>query len=154
MLTILCIALAFAAAVTASVLAAKYRPVRRAACDPIAQAFRRREFREFDAHLEAVACEERHRLEGEVARYLAGRAGHVVVVWKAPHGVALELSDGRRLALRGISARTVELISRRASRDMLRPERVGRDAFSYRLLLRGAAGSEINVYARNITLAA
>jgi hypothetical protein len=154
MLIMLFIALAFAATVTASVLAARYRPVRRAGGDPIAQAFRRREFREFDAHLEAVACEERRRLENETTRYLADRAGHVVVVSKAPHGVALVLSDGRRLALRGISARTVELISHHATLDMLRPETVGRDAFSYRLLLRGAAGTEINVYARNITLAA
>ena len=154
MFTLLCIPLAFAAAATAFVLAAQYRAGRRAAGDPIARAFGGREFRQFDAHLEAVACQERRRLEGEVARYLAGRAGHVVVVWKVPHGVALELSDGRRLALRGISARTVELIGRHASLDMLRPERIGRDAFSWRLLLRGAAGAEINVYARTITLAA
>jgi hypothetical protein len=151
---ILCIALALAVAVTTAVLAARHRPWRRAACDPLAQAFRGREFRRFDAHLENVACEELRRLEGELARYLAGRVGHIVVVLKAPHGVALELSDGRRLALRGISSRTVELINCRAPRETLRPEGLDRDVFSYRLLLRGAAGAEISVYARNITLAA
>ena len=147
-------ALALAAAVTTAVLAARHRRGRRAARDPMAQAFRGREFRQFDAHLETVACEEGQRLEKELARYLTGRAGHVVVVWESPHGVALELSDGRRLALRGISTRTVELINRRAPRDMLRPATFDRDIFSCRLLLRGAAGAEISVYARNITLAA
>lgn len=153
MTAILCIALTLAAAVTTAVLAARHRPGRRVACDPIAQAFRGRGFRQFDAHLERVAREELQRLERELARYLAGRAGHVVDVSKAPHGVALELSDGRRLALGGISARTVELINCRAPEDMLRPARLDRDVFSYRLLLRAATGAEINVYARNITLA-
>jgi hypothetical protein len=148
------IALVLGATVMTAVLAARHRRGRRAARDPMAQAFRGREFRQFDAHLETVACEERQRLEGELADYLAGRAGHVVVVSKARHGVALELSDGRRLALRGISARTVELIDYRAPRDMLRPADLNRDIFSYHLLLRGAAGADINVHARNITLAA
>lgn len=151
---LLYIVLALAAAVTTTVLATRHRRGRRAACDPVAQAFRWREFRQFDAHLKSVACEELHRLENELVRYLAGRAGHVVVVWKASNGVALELSDGRRLALRGISTRTVELINRRAPREMLRPATFDRDVFSCRLLLRGAAGAEISVYARNITLAA
>jgi hypothetical protein len=154
MLVILCVALALAAAVTISVAAVRYRSVRRAAQDPMAQAFGERQLRQLDAHLEAVACEELRRLERELARYLAGRAGHVVVVWRGPHGIALELSDGRHLALRGISARTVELIDGRARMDMLRPESLDRDAFSCRLLLRGADGTYINVYARNAALAA
>ena len=97
-----------------------------------------------------VACEERRRLEGELARYLAGRAGHVLAVSKGPDGIALELSDGCRLALGGVSPRAIELIYRRGLMDVLRPESLDHDAFSYRLLLRGAAGDEINVYARNI----
>ena len=150
MLAILHTALALAAAVTISVLTARYRRWRRTACNPVAQAFRGREFRQLDAHLEAVACEERRRLEEELARYLAGRAGHVLAVSKGPDGIALELSDGCRLALGGVSPRTIELINRRGSMDVLRPESLDHDAFSYRLLLRGAAGAEINVYARSI----
>jgi hypothetical protein len=153
MIAILNAALALAAAVTISVLIARYRRGRRTAPNPLAQAFRGREFRQFDAHLEAVACDERRRLEGELARYLAGSAGYVVVVSRGPHGIALELSDGRRLALGGITPRTFELINRRGPMDMLRPESLDRGPFSYRLLLRGAVGAEINVYARNIALA-
>ena len=154
MLITLCIALTLTAAVTAAVLDARYRPARRAAPNLLTQVFGRREFRQLDMHLEAVAAEERRHVEAELARYVAGRAGHVVVVRKAAHGIALELSDGRHLALRGISPRTVELIDRRARTDILRPESVDRDAFSYRLLLRGAAGAHIKVYARNVALAA
>jgi hypothetical protein len=117
------------------------------------QAFRRREFRDLDAHLEAVAREELRRLEEALTHYLASRAGHIVVVSKAPNGIALELSDGRRLALRGISSRTVELLDRRAPVDMLRPESFHRDGVSYHLVFRGPAGAEIKVYARNVALA-
>jgi hypothetical protein len=133
--------------------AAKRRRARRPARDPMAKVFRGREFRRFDAHLEVVAQEERRRLESDLARYLAGRAGHVVFVSKVRDGVALELSDGRRLALGGISLRTVELLNRRTQFGLLRPESVHRDTLSYRLLLRGAAGGEIGIYARNVALA-
>ncbi|MDT4902857.1 MAG: hypothetical protein QOF92_2424 [Pseudonocardiales bacterium] len=145
MFVILCIAVV--------VLAATYLHARRRARNPIARAFGGREFRRFDAHLEGVAREELRLIEQNLARYLAGRAGHVVVVSKAPQGVALELSDGRRLALRGISSRTVQMLNSRAPIDMLRPASLHRDAFSYRLLLRGAAGTETKIYARNIALA-
>ena len=154
MLIALCTALMLTAAVTTAVLDARYGPARHAPPNLMAQVFRRREFRQLDMHLEAVASEERRRLEAELVRYVAGRAGHVVVVRKAPHGIALELSDGRQLAIRGVSPRTVELIDCRARTDILRPERLDRDAFSYRLLLRGAAGAHIKVYARNVALAA
>lgn len=137
----------------ATLLAVGHRRKRRAARDPLTQVFRARELRQLDAHLEEVAREERRRLESELARYLAGRAGHVVLVLKAPNGIALELSDGRRLALRGISYRNVEMLHRRAPVDMLRPECVDRDAGVYGLLLRGPAGKEVKVYARNIALA-
>jgi hypothetical protein len=151
MLIMLYVAMALAAAV---LLAARYRQARHAARNPMAKAFRMREFGELDAHLEAVAREEHRRLEKELARYLAGRAGHVVVISTAPNGIALELSDGRRLALRGVSWRTVELLNRCAPMDMLLPESFDRDAVSYRLLLRGLAGAEIAIYARNIALVA
>jgi hypothetical protein len=152
MLITLCIALMLAA-VTTAVLGARQRPAGRTARNPMAQVFPRRELRQLDMRLEAVACDERRRLEAKFARYVAGRAGHIVVVRKAPYGIALELSDGRHLALRGISPRTVALIDRHARTDMLRPESLDRDAFSYRLLLRGTAGAHIKVYARNVALA-
>ena len=132
MLVIVSVALALTAAVTTSVAALRYRSVRRAAQDPLAQAFGAHELRQLDAHLEAVACQELRRLETELAHYLAGRTGHVVLVWRGPHGIALELSDGRRLALRGISTGTAELIDGRARMDILRPESLDRDAFSCR----------------------
>ena len=155
MLTTLQTALALAAAaVTVSVLTARYRRRRRRVGNPLARAFAGREFRQFDAHLETVACEEHRRLEEELARYLAGRAGYVVVVSEGPHGIALELSDGRCLVLGGIGRRTAELINCRGPMDMLRPESLDRDTFSYRLLFRGAAGAEVSVYARNVALAA
>jgi hypothetical protein len=153
MIVIACVAVVLTAAITTSGAAVRYRSARRAAQDPMARAFGEQEFQQLDAHLEAVACEELRRLENELAHYLTGRAGHVVVVWKEPRGIALELSDGRRLALRGISTRTVELIDGRARMGMLRPESLDREAFSCRLLLRAADGTGINVYARTAALA-
>jgi hypothetical protein len=150
--TMLIIAVALVGTATSAAIVARYRQARYAARNPLAQAFRMRDFDELDAHLEAVALEENRRLENELARYIAGNAGHVVVISTAPNGVALELSDGRRLALRGISRRTVELLNRCAPMDMLHPSSYHRDAVSYRLLLRGLAGAEIEIYARNIAL--
>jgi hypothetical protein len=150
--TMLFIAMALAGTATSSVIAARYRQRRYAARNPLAQAFRIRDLDELDTHLETVALEENRRLENELARYLASNAGHVVVISTTPNGIALELSDGRRLALRGISRRTVELLNRRAPMDMLHPSSFHRDAVSYRLLLRGLAGAKIEIYARNIAL--
>jgi hypothetical protein len=150
---ILFMAMAFVAIAITALGVARRRRARRPARDPMTQVFRGREFRRFDAHLEVVAQEECRRLERDLARYLAGRAGHVVVVSKVRDGIALELSDGRRLALGGISLRTVELLNRRTQFGLLRPESVHRDTLSCRLLLRGAAGGEIGIYARNVALA-
>jgi hypothetical protein len=61
-------------------------------------------------------------------------------------------ADVCRLALRGSSSRAVELLGRRALMDMLRPASLDRDAVSYRLLLRGPAGAEIEIEARNLAL--
>jgi hypothetical protein len=151
MLIILCFALI--AAGTTFVRAMRHRETRRARGNPIERAFRGREFRQFDAYLEAVAQEEFRRMDEELATYLAGCAGYVVVVSRAPNGIELELSDGRRLALRGISSHMAELLNRRAPVDMLRPETLDRDALSCRLLLRGRAGTELKVFARVIALA-
>jgi hypothetical protein len=154
MLVIVYIAVALIATATTSAIAARYRRRLHLARNPMAQAFRVREYGEFDAHLEAVARDELRRLEEEFARYLAGSTGHVVVISKAPNGVALELSDGRRLALRGISRRTHELLNRCARMDILRPASFDRDAVSCRLLLRGLGGAEVEIHARDIALAA
>ena len=59
MLITLCIVLALTVTVTTAVLDARFRPARRAAPNLITQVFRRREFRQLDMHLEAVAAEER-----------------------------------------------------------------------------------------------
>jgi len=154
MLIILCIAMALVATAMTSLIAARYRQTRRRTSNPVARVFRMREFAELDAHLEAVAREELHRLEGELARYLAGRTGHIEMISKTPGGIALELSDGRRIALRGISLRTRELLRGCARMNTLRPESFDRDAVSYRLLLRGPTGAEVRIHARNIALAA
>jgi hypothetical protein len=148
---ILCVAMAVATIVAAS---ARYRQTRHAALNPVAQVLGMQEFGELDVHLEAVAREERRRLEKDLAHYLAGRAGHVVVVSSAPNGIALELSDGRRLALRGISRRTVDLLNRRVRGDRLHPASFDCDTISYSLLLRGLGGAEVEIYARNIALVA
>jgi hypothetical protein len=152
-LTVL-IAAAALVAMTASAHAAKrYQRRRAVARNPVAKAFSRREFRRLDAHLESVARDELRRLDTELSNYLAGHTGHVVVVTKARGGVALHLSDGRRLALRGISFRYVDMLTERAQLDQLRPESLERTAVSCQLLLRGPAGAALTVYARTIALA-
>jgi hypothetical protein len=126
---------------------------RRATGDPLAHPIRTPELRELDARLNEIALEELRRLERQLAHYVASDVGHVLVISRSPHGIALELSDGRRLALGGVSQRTRHMLTRRAAGDKLRPAHVHRDAFSYRLLLRGLAGAEIEVHARQIALA-
>ena len=126
---------------------------RRAASNSLERPFRAPELRELDAHLDQIAVEELRRLERHVAHYVASEVGHVLMISRSPHGIALELSDGRRLALGGVSQRTRNLLTQRADGDKLRPAHVHRDAFSYRLLLRGQAGAEIEVHARHIALA-
>jgi hypothetical protein len=154
MLVIVCIAVALLVAVTTFAKKARSRRACRTGRNLMAEVFSNREFGELNLRLHAVAREELRRLEQDFTRYLAGRAGYVLDVMKAPNGVALELSDGRRLALFGVSRRTADLLHRCAPMDMLRPESFHYDALSYRLLLRGHAGTELKVYARSIALAA
>ena len=87
-------------------------------------------------------------------RYLTGAVGYVVTINRSADGIAFELSDGRRLALAGVSRRTLQLLVRRTAEDLLQPIHVHWDFFSYRLRLRGRAGTDIDIYARNIVLAA
>jgi hypothetical protein len=142
--------------VTAVVLFCAYRrgrSTRRRPRDPVAQLFRSRELQELDAHLNLVAVAERHRLDAEVVRYVAGEAGHVVVVSDWRYGVALDLSDGRRIALGGVSRVTRRLLVHRVTQDRLRLARVECDGVSYRLTLRGEAGDEIEIFSRRVALA-
>jgi hypothetical protein len=86
-------------------LAATYRLIgssrrrRSAGRDPLTHVFQPHELRELDAHLDVVAEEELRRLDANIARYVAGQVGHVVVISDSRHELALLLSDGRRIAL-------------------------------------------------------
>jgi hypothetical protein len=155
MFTILCFALTLLATLTAYRFTRRRRRRERRCTVPdvLAQAFPAREMRELDAHLEEIALHELLRLEREVARYLTGTVGYVVTISKSTHGIALDLSDGRRLTLAGVSSRTLQLLIRRTSEDMLLPAHVHRDVFSYRLRLRGRAGADFDIHARKIALA-
>jgi hypothetical protein len=129
------------------------RSRRRAPPDPLTQVFGARELGKLDAHLEQIAADETCRLHANVVRYVAGDVGHVVGIWDSGSGVALRLSDGRRLALGGVSHFTTRLLVKRAAEDKLRLARVELDGFSYRLLLRGEAGATVQIYARRVALA-
>jgi hypothetical protein len=126
---------------------------RRSASDSLSQVFRRRELRELDGHLERIAVDELRRLEASALRYVAGDVGYVVGVSDSLHCIGLGLSDGHRLELGGVSRSTVTLIERVATEEKLRPAGVARHGFSYRLVLRGEAGAEMEIFARRVTLA-
>jgi hypothetical protein len=125
----------------------------RTARDPLRRVFRARELRELDDHLDRIAVAEVRRLDASVVRYVAGAVGHVVVISQSRHGIALALSDGRRLALGSVNRSTLDLLLRRAVDDKLRPAQVERGTVTYRLLLRGEAGADIEVYTRRLVLA-
>jgi hypothetical protein len=134
-------------------LARNRRRHRLAARDPAVHVFQSREMQELDAILDLVAVDERRRLDADVLRYVAGEAGHVVVVSDWRYGIALELSDGRRIALGGVSRVTRRLLAHRVSMDKLRLARVECDGISYRLTLRGEAGDELEIFSRRVALA-
>ena len=121
--------------------------------DALARVFRPKEMRELDQHLERIAELEQRSIDAALARYVAGTAGHVVVISESPHGVALGLSDGRRLALGCVSRSALAALKRRAADDRLYPAGVVRDAFSYRLRFRGESGADIELGTRRLTLA-
>jgi hypothetical protein len=126
---------------------------RGAARDPLRRVFKSKELRELDAYLEVIAELEQRSIEAVLARYLAGVVGHVVVISASRHGVSLELSDGGRLALGSVSFSTLSVLRRRAADEKLYPARVVRDGYSYRLLLRGEAGADIELGTRRLALA-
>jgi hypothetical protein len=128
---------------------------RAAAIGALGLAFSPRELRALDAQLQVAAADELARLERELAAYVSGvRVGYVVAIIDSVGGVALELSDGQRLSLGGVAQRTRRLLSTRASFDLLRPSLVERDGISWRLLLRGHRGDEVELHARRLVLAA
>ena len=93
------------------------------------------------------------RIDATVSRYVAGVAGHVVVIAESPHGVSLGLSDGCRLALGRVSRSAVSALKNRAAQDRLYPARIERGHHSYRLFLRGAAGADIELNTQRVALA-
>lgn len=127
--------------------------VRRSSRYPRSRVFRAAELRELDAHLDRVCAEEVRLVHDDVERYIAGIVGHILAISESRHGVALALSDGRRLALGRVSRSSLRLLAMRAADDRLRPARVARDGLSYRLLLRGEAGSELEIYSSVVALA-
>ena len=153
MAVVLCIALAFIALGAGHRFVTRRRRARRGPKDVLRQVFRRREYRELDRQLERIAVHELRRLEVTARRYIAGDVGYVVVISGSRHGISLGLSDGHRLELGGVSRSTLSLLAQGAAEERLRPAHVTRDGFSYRLLLRGEAGAEMEVFARRVTLA-
>jgi hypothetical protein len=128
---------------------------RAAAIGALRLAFPPRQLRALDRQLQVAAADELARLERELAAYVTGmRVGYVVAVFDSVGGVALELSDGQRLSLGGVAQRTRRLLTTRAKVDLLRPALVERDGISYRLLLRGHRGDEVELHARRMVLAA
>jgi hypothetical protein len=119
----------------------------------LGRVFRRRELRELDGHLERVAADEQRQLEIRALRYVAGDVGHVVVVQDSPHGIGLGLSDGHRLLLGGVSRYALTLLTQVAANERLRPAGVERDGLTYRLVFRGEAGTEMEIFARRVALA-
>ena len=130
-----------------------YRRRRLGSRDPVARVFQSREMQELDAILDLVAVDELRRLDAEVLRYVAGEAGHVVVVSDWRYGIALDLSDGRRIALGGVSRVTRRMLAQRVPMDRLRLARVEIDGISYRLILRSEAGDELEIFSRRVALA-
>jgi hypothetical protein len=128
------------------------RRLRAGGSDPLLKAFSRRDLRELDAHLDEVGRYERRRMEREIERYLTGAVGYVVRSYNSSVGVSLELSDGRRLALNGVSRRTLPTLLLRVTEDKLAPTHVERDGLTYRLRFRGQAGTKIDIYARNVAI--
>jgi hypothetical protein len=150
MLIILCIGMAVVTGAAYWFVGGTKRRQRKV--DPADRPFHTPELQEIDAYLDEIALDELRRLEKQLAQYVATAVGHVQLISRSPQGIALELSDGRRLALGGVSQSTHHLLITRAAKDELRPAHVHRDAFSYRLLLRGRAGTEMEIHARNIAL--
>jgi hypothetical protein len=153
MAIVLCVALALIAPTAGYWMARKRRRNCRAANDSLRRVFRPRELRELDTRLERIAVGELRRLEMTAKRYIAGAVGYVVVISDSRHGIGLGLSDGHRLELGGVSRSTLRRLELGAAAERLRPAHVTREGFAYRLLLRGEAGAEMEVFARRVTLA-
>jgi hypothetical protein len=139
--------------VLASYAIRRRRRLRTDGADPLLKAFSRRDLRKLDARLDEVGRHERRRMDREIERYLTGAAGYVVRSYNSSLGISLELSDGRRLVLNGVSRRMLPVLLLRVAEDKLAPTHVDRDGLSYRLTFRGQAGTNIDIYARNVALA-
>jgi hypothetical protein len=153
MFAVLCVVLGLVALAASYLMVGRSRRRRSPAGDSLSHVFEPAELRELNAHLDAIAREELLRLDATLMRYIAGDVGHVVVVSDSSQGIALALSDGRRMTLGGVSRATRRRLLHQAAQDKLRPARIEREAFSYRLLLRGEAGAEIEFHTRSVALA-
>jgi hypothetical protein len=144
--------LAFTVVAVRTMISLYRRRRRRRSGTPLRKVFTARELRRLDAHLDRVAVDELEHLTAQAIAYVAGVAGHVVAVWEMRQGVALILSDGRRLGLGQVSRRALPLLVARAQQDRLRPARVERDGLFFRLVLRGDAGTYIAIHARRLAV--
>jgi hypothetical protein len=114
-----------------------------------------REVRDIEKLLRAAAVDETALLHRGVANYVGGTTvGYVVQIVDSRSGLALHLSDGRRLALGGVAVRSRRLVAARAQVDLLKPTAIERDGLSYRLEFAGAHGAGLEFYARQVALEA
>jgi hypothetical protein len=121
--------------------------------DPLTEVFARRELRKLNTQLERVAEDERSRLARNVASYIAGDVGHVVLVADQPRDVlVLLLSDGRLLTLNGVTRVTRGLLLHRAANDKLRPAGVDNNISFCHLRLRGDSGREMTISTHTVSL--
>lgn len=149
---VLCVSLSVVAIAAIYRLVGNSRRYRRESRDSLTLVFQPRELRELEARLARIAVEELRRIDVSVLRYVAGDVGYVVDVSESRHDIALGLSDGRRLSLGDVGYLTRSQLVRGAAKDKLRPTRVDRNGSSYRLLFRGEAGAEVEIYAPTVAL--
>src|SRR3954447_4170529 len=143
-------------AATALIAIATYRYCRRGPAverDPCRALFRTPEMRLLDAELDKATADELERLVQDVARFLAGEVGHIVVISDtARGGLVLQLSDGCLMTLIGVGQVPRGELLKRAAKDKLRPARLERNTVSCRLLLRGESGYEMRLHTRRVLL--
>jgi hypothetical protein len=121
--------------------------------DPLRRVFRAGELRKLDARLDQIAADERSRLARDVVLYVAGDVGHVVAISDRPrHGIALGLSDGRLMMLSNVTRVTHSLLRHRVGKDKLRPARIERDGYFYRLLLSGESGTDMTIHTPMVSI--
>src|SRR3954451_7595838 len=131
--TFLVVCAATALAAIATCRCCRRRRRRAVERDPVKALFGTPEMRRLDAELDKVAVDELERLMRDVALYVAGEVGHIVVISDtARGGIVLQLSDGHRMTLVGVAQVPRGELLKRAVKDKLRPTHVERDTVSCR----------------------